>query len=155
MVISLAGMKQMADSIVYWHWLVLGVLLVTIEIFAPSTFFLWLGISAGLVGLVLLIIPGISWPIQVILFAVLAVVTIILGRQYIRRRPIQSDEPLLNRRAEQYVGRVFTLDKPVVNGVGKVRVDDSTWRIVGPDVGAGAQVRIIAADGVLLKFELA
>jgi len=143
----------MPDTIVYWHWFVLGVLLVTLEIFAPSTFFLWLGISAALVGLVLLVIPGLSWPLQIILFAVLAVVTILVGRQYIRRRPIQSDEPLLNRRAEQYVGRVFTLEEPVVNGVGKVRVDDSTWRIAGPDIGAGAQVRITAADGVILKFE--
>lgn len=143
----------MPDSIVYWHWLVLGVLLVTVEIFAPSTFFLWLGISAAIVGLVLLVIPGLSWPIQIILFAVLAVASIILGRQYLRKRPIQTDEPLLNLRAEQYVGRIFTLEEPVVNGVGKVRVDDSTWRIAGPDVAAGSQVRIVAADGVILKFE--
>ena len=146
-------MRQVPDSIVYWHWLVLAVLLVTVEIFAPSTFFLWLGISAAVVGLVLLVIPGLSWPVQVILFAVLAVVSIILGRQYIRKRPIQTDEPLLNLRAEQYVGRIFTLEDPVINGVGKVRVDDSTWRIAGPDVSAGSQVRIVAADGVILKFE--
>lgn len=142
-------------EIVYWHWLVLGILLITVEIFAPSTFFLWLGVSAGVVGLVLLLLPGISWPIQVILFAVLAVVAIVLGRQFLKRRPIQTDEPLLNLRAEQYVGRVFTLEEPVINGMGKVRVDDSTWRIMGPDTAAGEKVIITAADGVMLQFDLA
>lgn len=142
-------------DIVYWHWLVLGVLLITVEIFAPSTFFLWLGISAGLVGLLLLVLPGMTWPIQLILFAVFAVVIIVIGRQFLQRRPVQSDEPLLNKRAEQYVGRVFTLEEPVVNGMGKVRVDDSTWRIMGPDTAAGEKVIITAADGVMLEFDLA
>lgn len=145
----------MPEQIVYWHWWVLGILLVTLEIFAPSAFFLWLGISAGIVGTVMLVIPEMSWELQLILFAVLAVVAIFAGRRYFRRNPIQTDNPLLNRRAEQYVGRVFTLEEPVINGVGKVRVDDSTWRVSGPDLPAGEQVKVIAADGVILKIESA
>ncbi|HID82623.1 MAG TPA: NfeD family protein [Chromatiales bacterium] len=145
----------MPEQIVYWHWWVLGILLVTLEIFAPSTFFLWLGISAGIVGMVLLVIPEMSWELQLILFAVLAVISIFSGRRYFRRNPIQTDNPLLNRRAEQYVGRVFTLEEPVVNGVGKVHVDDSTWRVSGPDLPAGKQVKVVAADGVILKIEAA
>lgn len=143
----------MPEQVVYWHWWVLGILLVTLEIFAPSTFFLWLGISAGIVGVVMLALPEMSWELQLILFALLAVATIFAGRRYFRRNPIQTDKPLLNRRAEQYIGRVFTLEKPVVNGMGKVHVDDSTWRITGPDLAVGEQIRIVAAEGVILKFE--
>ncbi len=143
----------MPEQVVYWHWWVLGILLVTIEIFAPTTFLLWLGVAAGLVGGVLLVLPDLSWQIQLILFAVLSVVTVVVGRHYFRSHAGQTEAPLLNRRAEQYVGRVFTLDEPVVNGVGKVHVDDSTWRIAGPDLAAGSKIRIVAADGVILKFE--
>lgn len=143
----------MPEQIVYWHWWVLGILLVTLEIFAPSAFFLWLGISAGIVGVVMLAIPEMSWELQLILFALLAVIAIFAGRRYFRRNPIQTENPLLNRRAEQYIGRVFTLKEPVVNGVGKVHVDDSTWRVSGPDLPAGEQVKVIAADGVILKIE--
>ena len=143
----------MPEQVVYWHWWVLGILLVTLEIFAPSTFFLWLGISAGIVGVVMLALPEMSWELQLILFALLAVATIFAGRRYFRRNPIQTDKPLLNRRAEQYVGRVFTLEEPVINGIGKVHVDDSTWRVSGPDLPAGEQVKVVAADGVILKVE--
>jgi len=65
----------------------------------------------------------------------------------------ESDEPLLNKRAQQYIGRVFTLDEPIVNGVGMVKVDDSSWRITGPDIDAGNKVKVIGEDGMSLKVE--
>jgi hypothetical protein len=66
-----------------------------------------------------------------------------------------TDSPLLNRRAESYVGRIFTLDNPIVDGVGRVRIDDTIWRVTGPDSAAGSRVRIVRAEGANLFVESA
>ena len=141
------------DGINYWHWWVLGIAFVILEIFSPAAFFLWMGIAAGVVGLLLLLVPGLSWEWQILAFALLSVASIALGRTYLKRNPIKTDQPTLNRRGEQYIGRQFTLDEPIVNGVGKLRVDDTSWKINGPECGAGTQVRVTGVDGVVLRVE--
>lgn len=140
-------------EITHWHWWVLGIVLVILEIFSPAAFFLWMGIAAGVVGLLLLMFPEMGWALQILAFAVFSVVSIVLGRSYLKRHPIETDQPTLNRRGEQYVGRVFTLDNGVVNGVGKIRVDDTTWKIYGPDCPAGTTVRISGVNGTMLQIE--
>ena len=135
----------------YWNWWLLGVVLMAIEAIVPGFFFLWMGVAALLVGLLLTLLP-MAWTYQVLLFAVLSVGSIVAWRLRLRRHPTQTQDSLLNRRGHQYVGRVFTLDAPVVNGYGKIRVDDSTWKVaVDQDCPAGARLRIVGADGVILK----
>jgi len=132
------------------------VVFVILETITPTAaWFLWMGIASGIVGVVLLIIPTTPWQVQIVLFAVFSIASILAYMAYLKRNPIATDEPRLNRRGEQYVGRVFTLTEPVVNGSGKIRVDDSTWKIIGDDCPAGSKVRVVAADGVLLKIESA
>jgi membrane protein implicated in regulation of membrane protease activity len=135
----------------YWHWWVLGVLLLVVEMFIPGAFFLWMGISAGVVGLVVLLLPAIGLKTQIAAFAVLSIVTVLLARTYLRRNPLPTDLPQLNRRAAQYVGRALTLSEPIVNGFGTVRVDDSMWRIQGPDCPAGTIVEVVSTDGAMLN----
>ncbi|HIP52462.1 MAG TPA: NfeD family protein [Chromatiales bacterium] len=137
----------------YWHWWVLGVAFVVLEVFSPAAFFLWLGIAAGAVGVLMLIWPDLGWQYQILAFAVLSVVSVFAGRTWLKRHPIKTDEPTLNRRGMQYIGRVFTLERPIVNGYGKISVDDTTWRVIGPDAPAGAQVRVTAVQGVDLQVE--
>ena len=146
-------MEWSPDQLVYWHWWILAGLLLLVELLASGFFFLWLAAAAGAVGVLALIAPGLGWQVQVILFSVLSVASIVLFRRYQRSHPQQSDQPSLNRRGEQYVGRRFTLDRPITNGVGELRVDDSTWRISGPDLPVGAEVLVVGADGVILKVE--
>ena len=135
----------------YWNWWLLGVVLMAIEAIVPGFFFLWMGVAALLVGLLLTLLP-MAWTYQVLLFAVLSVGSIVAWRLRLRRHPTQTQDSLLNRRGHQYVGRVFTLEAPVVNGYGKIRVDDSTWKVaVNQDCPAGARLRIVGADGVILK----
>ncbi|MEW8462452.1 MAG: NfeD family protein, partial [Candidatus Thiodiazotropha endolucinida] len=99
----------------YWHWLILAVVLMILEVFSPGAFLLWLGLAAGTVGLLLLLIPDITWQIQMLLFALLSVTIIVLVRAFLQRRPIETDQPHLNRRGEQYLDRTFTLQEPIVN----------------------------------------
>ncbi len=144
-------MSQFLASLEFWHWLVLGLALAIVEVFAPGAFFLWLGISAGIVGVVLWLIPGFDWEYQLLLFAVLSVASVVIARRYLTSHPLESDEPNLNLRGHQYVGRTFTLEEPVINGRGKIQVDDSTWKISCDDCDAGTKVVINGADGVVLQ----
>ncbi len=143
----------MLDQLVFWHWLVLAVVLGIIEILTFTTFFLWIAIAALVTGVLKFMLPGMSPEIQILLFAIGSVMFTILGRMYFIKRPIKSDSPLLNKRNEQYIGRTFTLTEPVVNGLGSVKVDDSTWRIRGADLAVGETVKITGVDGVILEFE--
>jgi hypothetical protein len=105
------------------------------------------------VGASLWLVPTLDTEYQVMLFSALSLLSILVFRRFLKWRPIISDHPLLNQRTAQYVGRVFTLEEPIVNGRGKIRVDDSSWRVEGEDCAAGARVRVIDAEGVILKVE--
>ena len=136
-----------------WHWALLGVVLVILEIFMPGVYLLWLGIAAGIIALFYWLFPEMSWQLQVLGFGVLSILSVAVGYWWLNRHPLASDQPALNRRAEQYVGRVFTLDEPIVNGRGKLRVDDTLWSIEGPECEAGSRVKVTGADGVVLVVE--
>lgn len=143
------------DNVVFWHWWILAGVLLILELTSPVFFFLWLGFAAAAVGFILLIIPGLSLEIQLVLFGVLSVVAVVAWRRYREVHPPKSDQPLLNQRGQQYTGRIFTLDAPIVNGEGKVEVDDSTWRVKGPDLPAGHRIRVTGVDGVIFVVESA
>lgn len=141
-------------ELVFWHWFVLGIVLLIAEVLLPTGFFLiWIGAAALLVGGAAWAFPGINWETQAVLFGVLSIASFFVWRRFSPGNPV-SDQPTLNRRGHSYVGRTFTLGTPIVNGIGKLVVDDSQWRISGPDVAAGTQVRVIAVEGTTLKVEL-
>lgn len=148
-------MIEILEHLVFWHWWIFAIALVILEILAPGVIFMWLGIGAAVTGLAVLVQPGIGWEIQFVIFAVLSVVSGIGGRIWVSRRPIETEEPNLNRRGAQYVGRVFTLDNPVVNGVGKIKVGDSIWRVSGADMPAGTLVTVTDVVGATLTIEKA
>ena len=141
----------MGFELLYWHWWLAGLVLMTLEAFLPGAVFLWMGISAFAVGLLAWIVPAMGWQVEAVLFGALSIISFFLYRKY-KPAPV-SDKPTLNRRGDSYIGRVFTLHEPIVNGVGKLHVDDSQWRIYGADAAAGSQVRVIAVDGTTLKVE--
>ncbi len=137
----------------FWHWWILALVLIIAEALLPGAFLLWMGVAALVLGVLTWLIPAMGWEIQLMLFAVLSLASIAAWRAWQRRHPATSERPMLNRRAAQYVGRVFVLDRPIENGFGKVRVDDTLWRVRGADAVAGSLVRVTAADGVVLEVE--
>ncbi len=141
------------DQIEFWYWLIAAVVMIVIEMLLPAAYFLWMGISAFIVGLILYVVPDLHLLIQVIIFGVLSVVTLVMYKKHKGENPTVKDEPNLNRRGEQYVGRTFTLDEAIVNGVGKVRVDDSTWKVRGADMPVGSKVRVMSVDGTVFNVE--
>ncbi|HUL13986.1 MAG TPA: NfeD family protein [Methylococcaceae bacterium] len=143
----------MGFEIVFWHWWAFGAFLLIVELLVPGMFFLWMAEAAVVTGFLLLVLPNLGWEYQLLAFSVLSVVSIAVFRKFLKRHPIETDQPLLNLRTAQYVGRVFTLEHAIVNGQGKIRVDDSTWKIHGDDCEAGTKVKVVAAEGVILKVE--
>jgi len=141
------------DQIEFWHWLIAAVVMIIIEMILPAAYFLWMGISAFVVGLLIYAVPSMPVLIQVIIFGVLSVVCLILYKRHKKSNPNVNDQPNLNRRGEQYVGRSFTLEEAIVNGVGKIKVDDSTWRVKGTDMPAGMKVRVMSVEGTIFNVE--
>ena len=146
-------MENVFANIDYWHWWILAGVLLIIEVAAPSFFFLWLSIAAGITGLVLLAAPELGWEYQILLFSGLSVLSLTAFTRYQRANPVISDQPALNRRGEQYIGRTFTLAEPIKNNSGVISVDDSTWRITGTDLPSGTTVRVVGTEGAILKVE--
>jgi inner membrane protein len=135
-----------------WNWLILAVILFALETVVPGVHFLWFGVAAVLVAL-LAFATDIAWQWQLIVFALLAVVTVFLVRRYARPDSSLSDLPDLNVRGAQYVGRIVTVEEPIRSGRGKVRVGDTVWQAEGPDAAVGARVKVKSVNGTVLVVE--
>jgi inner membrane protein len=143
-------MTEMFVTLGTWNWLIFGFILMALELVAPGVFLFWLGLAALLVGLVSFGLHP-SWQAQLLMFAVFAACAVPVWRRLASAAHKADDNnAFLNRRAEALVGRVFTLEKPIVDGAGIVRVDDTVWRVAGPDAPAGSRVRVVRADGANL-----
>lgn len=136
-------------------WAAAALLLMAAEAVAPGAFLLWMGFAAAAVFLATLFIPGIPILAQVAAFVILSFVSIQVYRKLIRGkgRERQSDNPTLNRRAAQHVGRVITLDRAIVSGAGRAKIGDAFWVVQGPDLPAGTQVQVLETDGSNLVVE--
>lgn len=139
-----------------WNWLIFGLLLLILELFAPGIFFIWFGIAALITGALAFLFGATSafgWQTQTILFLVLAIVAVLLGRRFFGSSDKPEDEPFLNRRGDEMVGQRATLSEAIVNGYGRIKINDTTWRVNGPDLPKGASVRIVAFDQGTLVIE--
>jgi membrane protein implicated in regulation of membrane protease activity len=138
-----------------WNWIALGFVLLALEIVAPGVFLLWIGLAALIVGALSLMLWDAAfwvWQAQVVVFLLLALVCAFAGKKMMSGRGDQTDQPLLNRRGDQLVGRTATLTEPIVDGRGRVKIGDTMWRVSGPDLPAGAKVRVKAATDLDLEL---
>jgi len=134
-------------------WGVAALLLFAAEALAPGAFMLWLGFAAAVVFLGVLLVPGTTLLMQAVAFVVLSVISIQVYRTWFRGKQRASDQPLLNRRVAQLVGRVVPLERGIVNGRGRVQIADALWDVVGPELPAGTPVRIVGAEGMTLQVQ--
>ncbi|MGV8839069.1 MAG: NfeD family protein [Bauldia sp.] len=136
-----------------WWWVIGGLVLLGLEVLLPGTFFFWFGMAGIVVGAVSIVVD-VTWQVQVIAFVVLSVVFVIVGRRFFaNRRRGESDAPI-NRRSEGFIGQTFVLMEPIVNGSGRIRAGDTTWRVTGPDAASGRSVRVVTVDGPVLNVEI-
>lgn len=142
---------EFLSNLEYWHWLAIALVFFIIEMLAPGAIFLWFGAAAVVVGIIMLVASDLTWQTQIILFSLLSVISLIAWRLYVKKNPPSDNEyPTLNKRGEDLVGRVFTLDEDIVNNYGKIKVDDTMWKIRGEDLASGGKVRVTEVDGTVL-----
>jgi hypothetical protein len=133
-------------------WWIFGLALLLAEMLLPGMVLIWFGVAALIVGSVVWFAPLIDWRIQLVAWALLSVALLLIGRRYFRR-PQAGEDTLLNDRAARFVGRVFTLAEPIVESSGRLKIDDTVWRVTGPDLPAGTRVAVTGTDGSQLKVE--
>ena len=138
---------------VFWYWWILAAVLAAAEIFAPGAGLIWMAAAAVLVGGLLYLFPEMVFELQLLLWAVLSGVAVFAWRAWFKRYPQPTDEPALNRRGSAYVGRQLVLSQSIENGVGKVKVDDTTWKVVGEDAPRGSKVKVTGVEGVALVVQ--
>jgi inner membrane protein len=136
----------------HWLWLGLGLLLAIAEVAIPGVFLIWLAGAAMVTGVIAWLMP-LGMPLEVLLFAVLAVVSVFIGRNYLRNNPIISADPLMNDRGGRAVGETVVVAQVIEGGQGKVKLGDSEWLAKGPDAEPGTRMKVIAHEGGILVVE--
>ena len=138
-----------------WFWWGAALALFAVEAMAPGAFMLWLGAAALGTALIAAMVP-MPLAAQWMLFAVLSLVSVLLGWHLRRQHPVRmTDQPLLNRRGAQLVGQVHVLESAIVDGRGRMKIGDAYWTALGPDLPAGTRVRVLEADGGALRVDVA
>lgn len=134
-----------------WHWLILGVILLAFEVLGSAGFLLGLALAALLQALLLVMMPEMNWKIQLLVYAFTAVLLSVLYWKVFRPFNTRSDEPLLNDRAGQLVGRQLVLNESIVNGLGRIQIGDTLWKVNAEgDIAAGTKVTVVSNQGMTL-----
>lgn len=138
------------ETLAPWQWWVIGSIILILEIFAPGMIFVWFALSAFMVGVMSFVIPmALTW--QLLLFSIMSVVSLLVGRRYLKSLPMGGDDAdRINQGSNRFIGRRATVSTPIMNGLGRIRLNDSDWRAMGPDLPKGAQVEIVDAEGTTL-----
>jgi len=139
----------------FWSWLALGTLLLILEVFGAGGYLLWIGMAAAAVGALTFLIPDLPWEWQVLLFAVFSILTALYWWRRQRSVVRASDQPNLNLRGQELIGKVFVVTEAIVDGRGKIKVADGVWMARGPDAAPGSRVRVIGQQGAILLVERA
>ena len=137
----------------FWDWLALGTVLLILEVFGAGGYLLWIGLAAAAVGVLTFVVPGLSWEWQFLLFGLLSIFTALYWWYRQRSAVRTSDEPNLNLRGLELLGKVFVVHQAIVDGRGKIKVADSVWMARGPDTPEGAKVRVVGLEGVVIVVE--
>lgn len=142
-------MLDFAQQLSFWDWLALGTVLLILEVFGAGGYLLWLGIAAAAVGVITFVLPVLAWPLQ-LLFAALSLLTAFYWWRRQRSVARPSDQPGLNMRGQELIGRTLLVTDAIIDGRGKVKVGDGVWLAKGPDTGVGTRVKVTGLDGTVL-----
>lgn len=136
----------------YWGWLTAGGILLVLEVVTPGIFFMWIGVGAFITGLIAFLFPSASIELLLVIFAVLSVISVFVGRKIIGRK--EPPETGLNDRANSYMGQVFQVYEAIADGRGKISVGDSLWLATAKTkIPAGSSVKVVGVKGTQLEVE--
>ena len=145
-------MDWLGDLDAHWVWLTLGLLLAALEMLVPGVYLIWLAAAALITG-TLTFAFDLSLPLQVVDFVFLSLIAAFSAKRFLGEKPIESSDPLMNRRGARMVGETALVVTAIEHGSGRVKVGDSEWIARGANVAAGERVRITGTDGSSLLVE--
>lgn len=143
-------MIELLTNLEPWHWMAIGVALLAVEVLISTEVLLGIGLGALATALLFKFVPDLSWQVQMLWFGVFSVLATVIYWKKFRAKLQQSDQPLLNKRAEQLVGKSVELLEPIKNGTGRVQIADALWTVQGPELEKGTNVKIVAVEGMTL-----
>ncbi len=136
----------------HWWWFAIGLVLAALEMTVPGVYLIYLALAALVTG-VLVLAGESSLPMQIVSFVSLSLIFAFSAKRWLRDKPIESSDPLMNNRAGRLIGQTAIVTQAIENGEGRVRVGDGEWLASGPDCPAGTRVRIAGANGACLAVE--
>ena len=146
-------MEELFSYFGQWTWFIIAGALLVIELVAPSVFFVFLGLAAVAVGLIDLVVP-MNWQVESVLFAGLSVALLLIARPLVMKNiAAKTDQPNLNQRTRNFIGKRFLLEEPIRAGHGLLNISDTNWRIRGKDMDANTWVKVVGVDGLELLVE--
>jgi inner membrane protein len=136
----------------HYAWLAIGLVLAVAEMAIPGLFLIWMALAALITGLLVWMVP-IGLPLQIVIFAVLSILSVFCGRKYLARHPVVSADPKMNQRGARAIGETVVVTEPILHGSGRVRLGDSEWLARGADAATGTRLRVAGVDGAVLLVE--
>ena len=110
----------MEFDLAYWHWLVLGIVLVAAEIFLPSFTILWFGLGAIVVGLIKALAPGLSLSVELVIWILSSCLFTLLWFKYFKPKMVDRTTAGISR--EAVIGETgHVIRKPIDEQRGMVR----------------------------------
>ena len=137
----------------YWWWFSAGAILMVLELLTPGIFFMWIGFGAFITGIIAAIFPSATPALLGFIFAILSVISVFVGKKIMLKKT-GNEETGLNNRMAQYIGQVYQVYEPIVDGRGKISVGDTLWLAAAQtDIAANTPVKVIGVRGTTLEVE--
>ena len=144
-------MLELFEAITFWHWIILALVLLGGEALGTAGFMIGVSLSALTVAALMALGLLEAWQFQFLLFALFSVIASIVFWKFFRSQNDEDDAEIINDRAAQLIGRKLTLKQDIENGLGRVQIGDTFWKVSAEeDLEAGAKVEVYASEGMLL-----
>lgn len=149
---------QWVSDLGVWSWFILGLILLVGEVVLPGIFLFWFGVAALTIGsLTLLPFTDVAWwpwQVQLAAFGVLSLVLVLIGSKLFPSNRKDDPAAKINAPLSKFKGREAVLMDPIENGMGRVKLGDTIWRVKGADAPAGTRIRVTGTDESMLVVEV-
>src|SRR5262245_54852190 len=142
-------------QLLWWHWLVLGIVLVLLELAIPSFFVIWFGLGAIIVGIALLAFPAFTFAWQILLWVVCSVIFVVLWFKVFRAGRHKTHAGMSKAAVLGEIGVVTREMRPFAKGqirFQKPILGDELWEsIADEEIRVGERVKVLDVEGNILK----